>query len=125
MVINQKWFVIKRGLYNIRFSKQAIGGYTYHHETWRAELDWYGNSPYLNGPVMAINWNDTSGADIGLFMSKDTEQTTGAYGVSVMKFLCGGDYWNHGNGFVQKPAPSINEKQSNIILTAKVNNHLI
>ena len=124
MVINQKWFVIKRGLYNIRFSKQAIGGYTYHDETWKAD-GYDGIYPYLDGPVRAINQNDTSGADIGLFMSKDFDGKS-AMGVSTVSFLCSGVYsMGKPYSYVQKPAPSINEKQSNILKTAKVNNHLI
>ena len=88
---------------------QAIGGYTYH-----AGQKWKANPSYgsLEGPVKRIAAADNSGADLGVFMCKDTS-IYGVIGYAWIGTLCKTSYKGYNAG--------VNEKRQNVLLTSEVN----
>ena len=88
---------------------QAIGGYTYHvDQTWKAEPD-FGS---LGTPIKNIAAADTSGADLGVFMCKDSE-FYGVVGLAWVGTMCK-TYWPGYNA-------GVNEKRQNVLATSEVN----
>ena len=85
-------------------------GYTYHaDQTWRADSD----SGSLSGPIKSIAASDNSGADLGVFMCKDTE-FYGVVGLAWVGTMCK-TYWPGYNA-------GVNEKRENILATSEVKN---
>jgi len=87
---------------------EAIGGYTYHpDEIWKAD------SEYLQGPIREIGQGDNSGADLGVFMCKDTQEY-GTVGIAAVGTMCHTTYGLNAG---------VNEKQSNVLATSEVVAH--
>ena len=87
---------------------QAIGGYTYHaDQTWKAESD----SNSLSGPIKDIAAADNSGADLGVFMCKDSA-FYGTVGLAWVGTMCKTYYSGYNAG--------VNEKRENVLATSEV-----
>ena len=89
------------------YNKQVLGGYTYHaDQTWKADPD-FGS---LDGPIKTIAAADNSGADLNVFVCKDTE----AWGIVGLAWV----------GTMCKPWPGynagVNEKRSTVLGTSEV-----
>ena len=92
-----------------RIIYQAIGGYTYHaDQSWKADS----SSGSLDGPIKSIAASDNSGADLGVFMCKDTE-FYGVVGLAWVGTMCK-TYWPGYNA-------GVNEKRQNVLSTSEVN----
>merc|ERR1711935_489270 len=90
---------------------EAIGGYTYHaDQTWKAEPD----SNSLSGPIKDIAAADNSGADLGVFMCKDSE-FYGVVGLAWVGTMCKTYYSGYNAG--------VNEKRENVLATSEVVAH--
>jgi len=89
---------------------EAIGGYTYHaDQTWKAEP----NFGSLDTPIKNIAAADTSGADLGVFMCKDSA-FYGVVGLAWVGTMCKG--WAGYNA-------GVNEKRGNVLATSEVVAH--
>ena len=92
-----------------RIIYQAIGGYTYHaDQSWKADS----SSGSLDGPIKSIAASDNSGADLGVFMCKDSE-FYGVVGLAWVGTMCK-TYWPGYNA-------GVNEKRQNVLSTSEVN----
>ena len=89
---------------------QAIGGYTHHSgQSWKAD------SGSLYGPIKTIAAADNSGADLGVFMCKDTS-FYGVIGVAFLGTLC------KTSSFPPGLNAGVNEKRQNVLATSEVKN---
>merc|ERR1711971_185991 len=89
---------------------EAIGGYTYHaDQTWKADSD----SNSLEGPIKDIAAADNSGADLGVFMCKDSA-LYGTVGRAWVGTMC--KNWAGYNA-------GVNEKRENVLATSEVIAH--
>ena len=85
---------------------QTIGGYTYHSgQSWKAS---HGS---MEGPIKSIAAADNSGADLNVFMCKDTA-FHGVIGYGWLGSLCKTSYPGYNTG--------VNEKRQNILATSEV-----
>ena len=88
-----------------------IGGYTYHAgQTWKADV------ASINGPIKSIAAADNSGADLGIFMCKDTA-FNGVIGIAWLWTLCKTSDPGYNAG--------ANEKRQNILATSEVNKNTL
>ena len=89
------------------YNEQVLGAYTHHPgQTWRADPD----SGALDGPIKAIAAADNSGADLNVFLCKDTE-FFGIIGLAWVGTMCQG--WPGYNA-------GVNEKRQNALSTSEV-----
>ena len=92
--------------------QQVIGGYEYHaDQSWKADSD----SGNLEGPIKTIAAADTTGADLQVFLCKDTS-FYGVIGLAWVGTMCKG--WAGYNA-------GVNEKRQNVLATSEVNHYLI
>ena len=91
---------------------QAVGGYTYH-----AGQSWKADGGYLGGPIRLIAAADNSGADLGVFMCKDTA-FYGVIGVAYLGTLC------KTSSFPPGLNAGVNEKRQNVLATSEVQKNL-
>ena len=85
-------------------------GYSYHaDQTWKADS----SSGSLDGPIKSIAASDNSGADLNVFMCKDTE-FYGVVGLAWVGTMCKG--WAGYNA-------GVNEKRQNVLATSEVNQY--
>merc|ERR1712156_842260 len=90
---------------------EAIGGYTHHPgQSWKADSD----SGSLDGPIKDIAAADDSGADLGVFLCKDTS-FYGVIGLAWVGTICK-TYWPGYNA-------GVNEKRQNVLATSEVVAH--
>ena len=90
------------------YISQAIGGYTHHPgQSWKADPD----SGSLDGPAKTIAANDNSGADLNVFLCKDTS-FYGIVGLAWVGTICK-TYWPGYNA-------GVNEKRQNVLATSEV-----
>ena len=88
-------------------NKQVLGAYTYHPgQTWRAEPD----AGSLDGPIKAIAAADNTGADLNVFLCKDS-QLFGVVGLAWVGTMCQG--WPGYNA-------GVNEKRTSVLGTSEV-----
>ena len=106
-----QWFFFKLNWFG-GIIYQAIGGYTYHaDQSWKADS----SSGSLDGPIKSIAASDNSGADLGVFMCKDSE-FYGVVGLAWVGTMCKG--WAGYNA-------GVNEKRQNVLATSEVNQYQI
>ena len=106
--IRLQWLFFKVNWFH-KIIPQAIGGYTYHaDQSWKADS----SSGSLDGPIKSIAASDNSGADLGVFMCKDTE-FYGVVGLAWVGTMCK-TYWPGYNA-------GVNEKRQNVLATSEVN----
>ena len=92
--------------------QQVIGGYEYHaDQSWKADS----NSGNLQGPIKTIAAADTTGADLQVFLCKDTS-FYGVIGLAWVGTMCKG--WAGYNA-------GVNEKRQNVLATSEVNHYII
>merc|ERR1711971_83889 len=88
----------------------VIGGYTYHaDQSWKADS----SSGSLQGPIKTIAAADTSGADLQVFLCKDTS-FYGYIGLAWVGTMCKGWAGYHSG---------VNEKRQNVLATSEVVAH--
>ena len=87
---------------------QAIGGYTYHaDQSWKADS----SSGSLDGPIKSIAASDNSGADLNVFMCKDTE-FFGVVGLAWVGSMCRTNWPGYNAG--------VNEKRESVLSSSEV-----
>ena len=109
-VFSSEYIILSRGAFR-GWHFQVIGDYTYHAgQTWKAD------SGSLSGPIKSIAAADNSGADLGVFICKDTA-FYGVIGLAWVGTLCKTSWLGYNAG--------VNEKRQNILATSEVNKNTL
>ena len=91
----------------VKIHLQVIGGYTYH-----ADQTWTADGDILGGSVKDIAAADNSGADVQVFMCKDSS-FYGTVGIAWVGTMCK-TYYSGYNA-------NLNEKRQNVLASSSVN----